>query len=57
MQKKKQIIGFDTGPGNYLIDKWVKANSKMEFDNKGLLAKSGQLNEKILEKFLSKSLL
>ncbi len=53
VEKKNKIIGFDTGPGNYLIDKWVKANSKMEFDNKGLLAKSGQLNEKILEKFLS----
>jgi len=48
-----KIISFDTGPGNYLIDKWVKANSKMEFDSGGLLAKSGQLNENILEKFLS----
>ena len=48
-----KIISFDTGPGNYLIDTWVKANSKMEFDKGGLLAKSGQLNENILEKFFN----
>ena len=48
-----KIIGFDTGPGNYLIDKWVKTNSKMEFDSRGLLPKSGQLKKNILEKFLS----
>jgi len=53
VENQNKIIAFDTGPGNYLIDKWVRANSKMEYDNKGQLAKSGQLNEKILEKFLS----
>jgi len=52
VKDKNKIISFDTGPGNYLIDKWVNANSKMEFDNKGSMAKSGQLNENILEKFL-----
>ena len=48
-----KIIGFDAGPGNYLIDKWVKTSKKMEFDDMGLLAKSGKLNELILKKFLS----
>ena len=46
-------VAFDTGPGNCLIDKWVKMNSKMEFDDRGLTAKSGQSNESILKKFLS----
>ena len=53
VENQNKIIAFDTGPGNYLIDKWVRANSKMEYDSRGQLAKSGQLNEKILEKFLS----
>jgi len=53
VNNEKKITSFDTGPGNFLIDKWIGANSKIEFDNKGMLAKSGQLNEKILEKFLS----
>ena len=48
-----RVISFDTGPGNYLIDKWVKTNSKMEFDDGGLLAKSGQSNENILKKFIN----
>ena len=53
VENKNKIISFDTGPGNYLIDKWVRIHSKMEFDDRGLLAKSGKLNENILEKFLS----
>jgi len=53
LENKNEIISFDTGPGNYLIDQWVKLNSKMEFDDKGNLAKSGKLNELILKKFLS----
>ena len=53
LEKKNKIISFDTGPGNYLIDQWVKSNSKMEFDDMGSLAKSGKLNNDILEKFLS----
>ena len=56
-KNQNKIIGFDTGPGNYLIDKWVKTNSKMEFDDGGLLAKSGQSNEDILKKFIKKSLI
>ena len=55
VEKKNKIISFDTGPGNYLIDKWVKTNSKMEFDDRGLLARSGQLNENILKKFINNS--
>ena len=53
VESQNKIISFDTGPGNYLIDQWVKSNSKMEFDDMGSLAKSGKLNNDILEKFLS----
>ena len=53
VDNKNRVISFDTGPGNYLIDKWVKTNSKMEFDDGGLLAKSGQSNENILKKFIN----
>ena len=49
-----KVISFDMGPGNYLIDKWVQLNSENRFDNKGLIAKSGRLNEKILKKLLKK---
>ena len=53
MERSDKIIGFDTGPGNYLIDEWVRAKTKYEFDSGGLIAKSGQPNEDILNKFLN----
>ena len=46
------MFSFDIGPGNYLIDKWVKLNSKMDFDDRGLLSQSGKFKENILEKLL-----
>ena len=55
LDKQNKIISFDTGPGNYLIDKWVSAKSKIKFDESGKLAKSGKLNHDILEKFLNDS--
>ena len=53
MENDNKIVSFDTGPGNYLIDQWVKSNSKMEFDKGGELAKSGQPNDSVLRKLLS----
>ena len=47
-----KIISFDVGPGNYLLDKWVRAHTKNEYDSEGLFAKSGQTNENVLNKFL-----
>ena len=52
IEDKEKIISFDTGPGNCLIDKWVRSNSNMKFDKMGNLAKSGKLNIKFLDKFL-----
>ena len=48
-----QIISFDTGPGNYLIDQLVSTNTKMKFDKNGKIARSGKLDKKILNKFLT----
>ena len=39
----------DIGPGNCLIDNWVRKNSNKKFDNDGKLAISGKKNEIILE--------
>ena len=51
----KNIIGTnelhskDIGPGNCLIDSWVRKNSGKKFDYNGSLASNGSLNEIILE--------
>ena len=39
----------DIGPGNCLIDTWVRKNSKLNFDKDGLLAAKGNRNEIIFE--------
>ena len=39
----------DIGPGNCLIDTWVRKNSKKSFDRDGILALSGKKNQIIFE--------
>ena len=39
----------DVGPGNCLIDKWIRLNTKDLYDNKGEIAKSGKVDHIILE--------
>ena len=50
--------GFDTGPGNVLLDSWIKKNRQEEYDNNGIWGASGTvarnlLNEMLQHPFLS----
>ena len=53
IKKKKpgsvSLISRDIGPGNCLIDSWIRKNSEKKFDLDGLLAERGNKNEIILE--------
>ena len=44
-----ELESKDIGPGNCLIDNWVRKNSNKKFDIDGLLANSGSRNEIIYE--------
>ena len=44
-----ELFSKDLGPGNCLIDTWVRNNSKKKFDEDGKLALSGTKNEIIFE--------
>ena len=44
-----KLISKDIGPGNCLIDNWVRKNSSKKFDLDGQLASSGIKNEIIFE--------
>jgi anhydro-N-acetylmuramic acid kinase len=44
-----KLISKDIGPGNCLIDSWVRKNSEKNFDKDGLLALSGKRDEIIFE--------
>jgi anhydro-N-acetylmuramic acid kinase len=46
------LIAFDTGPGNALIDDWVRFHKMGKMDIGGELAHSGKINEKSLKKLL-----
>jgi len=44
-----ELISKDIGPGNCLVDAWVRKNSNKKFDKDGHLASSGTKNEIIFE--------
>ena len=46
------ISSSDIGPGNCLIDSWVRLNSKLKFDKGGNIARSGKINKIILDQSL-----
>ncbi len=53
MDSNKNIIGFDTGPGNTLMDAWYRKHHDGQFDCNGAWAASGTVNATLLEKCLS----
>ena len=44
------MFASDIGPGNCLIDKWVRKKTKKKYDESGSVAKSGKINKAILDK-------
>ena len=45
---EENLEAFDSGPGNCMIDDWVRKNSKNNFDENGSIAKSGKIDQLIL---------
>jgi anhydro-N-acetylmuramic acid kinase len=46
--KGAQTLGFDTGPGNALMDAWVAYHQNKPYDENGAWAASGQVNYALL---------
>ncbi|MFX8339396.1 anhydro-N-acetylmuramic acid kinase, partial [Acinetobacter baumannii] len=47
------LMAFDTGPGNALIDDWVRARTGAASDSEGALAAKGRCNEDVLHDYLT----
>ncbi len=47
-----EILAFDTGPGNALIDDWVSRHTGRALDEGGVLAKRGKVDERALASLL-----
>ena len=52
LEEKDQIYAFDIGPGNCLIDEWIRKNSNKKYDKDGLIASSGTTDKLVLNQAL-----
>jgi len=52
---KKPVSGFDTGPGNILLDSWIQQQQQQPFDHAGQWAASGTVNLPLLDALLKDS--
>ena len=43
-----KILAYDIAPGNCLIDEWIRKNSERKYDKDGLIARSGIIDQLIL---------
>ena len=50
---QNHLLSADTGPGNCLIDQWIRKKTDMSYDKKGKIAKLGNINKKIYEKIFN----
>ena len=48
-----RLIGYDTGPGNLLMDTWTQLHLGQAYDDNGQWAQSGKVNETLLARMLS----
>jgi anhydro-N-acetylmuramic acid kinase len=46
--KDDQVIGFDTGPGNVLMDAWIALHRGQAYDDDGAWAATGTVNASLL---------
>ena len=48
----KEVFGYDIGPGNCLMDAWIRITKNLDFDSEGTWAKEGQLIRELLDLML-----
>jgi anhydro-N-acetylmuramic acid kinase len=53
LAKDIPVSGFDTGPGNVLMDSWIQKKRRLPYDQDGAWASSGQCHIGLLEQLLS----
>jgi anhydro-N-acetylmuramic acid kinase len=49
----EDILAFDTGPGNALINDWIKKHYGREYDDNGLIARQGSADMALVESWLA----
>ena len=49
---EETLLGYDTGPGNCLVDAWCQRKLNKPYDDKGHWARAGKLNGQLLKRLL-----
>lgn len=47
------LLGFDTGPGNTLLDQWIQRHCDQSYDDQGRWGREGRLHPGLLKNLLS----
>jgi anhydro-N-acetylmuramic acid kinase len=53
LKRGMPTLGFDTGPGNTLLDLWMQRSRNEPFDRDGAFGASGRVDEDLLRSFLA----
>lgn len=53
LRPEQAARGFDCGPGNVLLDAWIQRNLGHAYDQSGAWASSGEVNDALLQTFLT----
>ncbi len=51
--KKNTVLGYDSGPGNGLMDNWCQQHFNCDYDQSGKLAAQGIIDKALLSAFLN----
>ncbi|MBE8190104.1 MAG: anhydro-N-acetylmuramic acid kinase [Candidatus Thioglobus sp.] len=51
--KNSTVCGFDTGPANTLLDNWIAAKKQLDYDENGLWAGRGSVDDVLLKALLA----
>jgi anhydro-N-acetylmuramic acid kinase len=49
----EEIVAYDSGPGNTLIDQWVEAHAGIPYDQGGMIASEGGVLRELADRYLS----
>ncbi|UXN04680.1 anhydro-N-acetylmuramic acid kinase [Bartonella sp. HY406] len=52
LERDDNIIAFDCGPGNVLIDQWMAFNNQGHFDKNGQAGLAGKVNQQVLDSIM-----
>ena len=47
------VVGYDTGPANTLLDGWIRRHGGQAFDDQGAWARQGEVDEPLLQRLLA----